>query len=790
MEEAQIRISVRNLVEFILREGDIDNRKGTGKDMEAMQAGSRVHRKIQRQMKSGYQAEVPLKITISAKEYEICVEGRADGIITDGDAVTIDEIKGIYMDLDRLEKPIGVHRAQAMCYAYIYARENQLKSIGVQMTYVNLDTEEVRRFQEILSWEELSAWFDRLMEEYQKWADFQFNWRRLRKETIRQVEFPYPYREGQHKLAGQVYRTIQQRKKLFIQAPTGVGKTITTVFPAVKAVGEELGDKLFYLTAKTITRTVADEAFELLRRQGLRFKTVTITAKEKLCACEEMECNPDHCPYAGGHYDRINDAVYELIQNHDRIEREILREYADKWKVCPFELCLDVSNWVDGVICDYNYVFDPNVCLKRFFAEGVKGDYLFLIDEAHNLVERAREMYSAELYKEDFLELKNLVKSVRSKLARLLECCNRKFLGYKRECDQYHLLPDIGNLVLDLLSLAAELEKFLEEWEQDDLRRKVLEFYLEVRKFLNTYDRVDENYEIYTEHAENGKFRLKLYCIHTARNLKGYLDKGNSTIFFSATLLPIKYYLSLLSGDPQDYAVYAESAFRPEQKILLIANDVSSRYTRRGPEEYARIAEYIKKTVSLRQGNYLVFFPSYRMLEDVYQMFRDPSLEADGIRCITQQPGMREDEREEFLAEFAVEKTKTLIGFCVMGGIFAEGIDLKQEQLIGAIIVGTGLPQVCNEREILKQYYDEHNNDGFSYAYLYPGMNKVLQAAGRVIRTDEDTGVILLLDERFAQSQYKKLFPREWEQHGYCTIRNVDEKLKQFWDRQSPKNNP
>ena len=354
-----------------------------------MQAGGRLHRKIQRRMGAGYAAEVPLKITVPMKGFDCVVEGRADGIFAEDGTEWIDEIKGVYRDLNLIEQPVGVHLAQALCYAYIYAAQHDLPQMGVQLTYGNLETEELKMFRETRSREELEKWFHRLMREYEKWAAFQFEWKKIRKESIRPLEFPFPYREGQKELAAGVYRTIARKKRLFIQAPTGVGKTISTVFPAVKAVGEELGDRIFYLTAKTVTRTVAEEAFRILRGSGLRMKTVTLTAKEKLCVCGETLCNPENCPYAGGHFDRINDAVFELLtKGPDELSREVLLAQAHKHRVCPFELSLDTASWTDGVICDYNYVFDPNVRLKRFFAEGIKGEYLFLIDEAHNLVER------------------------------------------------------------------------------------------------------------------------------------------------------------------------------------------------------------------------------------------------------------------------------------------------------------------------------------------------------------------------------------------------------------------
>ena len=871
-EKKIIKISVRNLVEFILREGDIDNRHGRTASPEAMWEGSRIHKRIQKSKGANYHAEVPLKIELSEGDYTLAIEGRADGIeitcdgerqpdfsdnfnylaVEEGMHVTIDEIKGIYMNLDALDEPVGVHRAQAMCYAYIYALQHDLAEISVQLTYCNLDTIELTKtaflgnlkyFRETFSFAELAEWFTRLTDEYKKWADFQFAWQNLRQASIKKLEFPYAYRKGQKELASDVYRTIARRKNLFIQAPTGVGKTISTVFPAVKAVGEGLGDKIFYLTAKTITGTVAKEAFELLRTRGYQAKIIWLTAKEKLCLCEEMDCNPVHCPYAKGHYDRVNDAVYNLLQKEDVFTREVILEQAREYRVCPFEMSLDTATWADDIIGDYNYVFDPNVYLKRFFAEGTRGDYIFLVDEAHNLVERSREMYSASIYKEDFLAAKKLLKPYQEKhdrcaerVIRHLEKCNRILLGYKRECENYVVYENIGTLIFALTRLAADLDEYLQKSPDFPDRREVNEFYLNLRNFMNIYELVDEHYVVYSEHEEDGRFKLKFYCVDPSLNLQERIDKGNATIFFSATLLPIQYYKSLLSTRRDNYAVYAQTAFSEEQRLLLFGNDVSSKYTRRGRAEYERIALYIEKTARAKQGNYMVFFPSYRMMQEVYDVFLEGG-ETDEMRpqeyfpegaenaeivehpeeaeiaehpeeaeiaehpndaenpgdaepclwCMMQQTGMREAEREAFLQAFSGEASKrrggSLVAFCVLGGIFGEGIDLKKEQLIGAVIVGTGLPQISNEREILMRYYDERAGAGFDYAYRFPGMNKVLQAAGRVIRTTEDVGVIELLDERFLKSDYRGLFPREWEQRRICNVNEVEQMLAEFWER-------
>ena len=448
MEKQLIKISVRALVEFILQSGDLDNRTASA-DKEAMQMGARLHRKIQRQMGSLYTSEVSMKCQVPYEKFILQVEGRADGVMDTEEGLVIDEIKGVFKDVNTMEEPVPVHLAQAKCYAFIYGEQNGQEKMGVQMTYCHLETEEIRRFRQEYTIEELREWFYGITDAYEKWALFQVEWKEKRNASIKQVEFPYQYREGQKKLAAAVYRTIQRKKKLFIQAPTGVGKTMATVFPAVKAVGEGLADKLFYLTAKTITRTVAQQAFDILKhacseedeKGALCYKVITLTAKEKICFCEKPECNPDYCPYAKGHFDRINDAVYEMITTSDDMSRQAVEEQAKKWQVCPFELGLDLSLWADAVICDYNYVFDPNAKLKRFFGEGVKGDYIFLIDEAHNLVERGREMFSASLCKEDVMKVRRLVKTRDGRLARQLEECNRQLLALKRECGR---LPGAG----------------------------------------------------------------------------------------------------------------------------------------------------------------------------------------------------------------------------------------------------------------------------------------------------------------------------------------------------------
>lgn len=836
-----VKISVRTLVEFILRHGDITPSSGALASAEAMQAGTRLHKTIQSRAGSNYQAEVSLQystvITDGTLTVELIVDGRADGVLSvqpeqkaslalppDAPSVIIDEIKGVYRDVQRMKEPELLHLAQAKCYAFIYAKQEKLDEIGVRMTYGNLDGEEasttfsqpeLRYFHFRFTKEELEAWFQDLIQAYSKWALWLVRHRMERNASIRDVEFPFPYRPGQKDLVSGVYRCIKREKNLFIEAPTGVGKTMSTLYPAVKAVGEGMAEKIFYLTAKTITRTVSQEAFSILAGKGMKLHYVTITAKDKTCIFDKAQCDPELCPRAKGHFDRINDAVYALLTTEAEIDRDSIEEYAKRYEVCPFEMCLDISLWVDAVICDYNYVFDPHVALKRFFSQEKSSDYVFLIDEAHNLVERAREMYSAELYKEDFLEIRRLFlqlagNKTAATICKRLSTCNKELLKLKNEGgDGLSLLESMGSFSMHVLRLVGNMEDFLQENSSPGIQglsdntsgqgstgkegdtgnaftppkgrfsreehMKVLEFYFELRSFLQTEECLDENYTIYTNFSDDGRFYIRLQCMNPATCLGERLQKGRSAIFFSATLLPINYYKEQLSGDTGDYAIYAPSPFPKENRLLMVAPDVSTRYKRRNEKEYAKIADYILRFVQAKSGNYLVFFPSYRMLADIAHY-----LDVPGLTILLQKPNMTEAQKEEFLEMFT-EDSKTRVGLCVMGGIFGEGIDLKADRLIGAVVVGTGLPQVCDERELFRSYYEEMSGRGFDYAYLYNGMNKVLQSAGRVVRTDTDKGAILLLDERFLDNSYQQLFPREWFPHEVVTLQGMDKLLENFW---------
>ncbi|MCR5654961.1 MAG: ATP-dependent DNA helicase [Lachnospiraceae bacterium] len=804
----EIYISVRGLVEFLLRSGDIDNRRGTDSE-KAMAEGARLHRKLQSGMGAFYRAEYSLKERVELPNYSIVIDGRADGVILDKESehVIIDEIKCTYTELDRIAEPYEVHLAQAKVYAYIYAKQNGLDEIGVRMTYCNIETENVKYFTAKYSFRELSEWFDALIFMYQKWADYSYEWGKRRTETIGGLSFPFAYREGQKQLLGYVYQTILEKKKLFIQASTGVGKTISTIYPMLKAMGEGRLERIFYLTAKTVTGTVARETYDLLREQGLAFKSLTITAKEKICPMTECICNPDHCPYAKGHYDRINDAVYDLLTTRDSYDRDTISEYALEYEVCPFEMSLDMSLFSDGIICDYNYLFDPYAYLHRYFAGDASGSYGFLIDEAHNLVDRGREMYSAVLYKKTLVEFEELVEKHSRKLVRLAEQCNQEMYTYMTE-DDYYIRPGVGKLITLLDALCDGISFYMSNNEKSPIIEEILNYYFIFMRFLDTAERLDdEYYVVYCAYDDEEEFFVKEYCVDPSRELGMCMSKGECSVLFSATFLPIQYYKSLLGGGSGDYEAYAQSHFPPERQLQLIAEDVTSKYKRRDEKEYRKIARYIHEVILAKEGNYMVFFPSHAFMEQVKRYYSEMYYMENNVRILMQESRMDESAREKFLDEFQLKtiesfddvikmevtyeedgedsdgEATTLVGFCVMGGIFGEGIDLKEDSLIGVIVVGTGLPQVGAERNILKDHFDAMGKNGFDYAYRYPGMNKVLQAAGRVIRTDKDAGVIVLMDERFLQSGYQGLFPIEWKQQKVISLDGIKRQMLLFWNR-------
>ena len=846
-----IEISVRKLVEFVLCYGDIDDRIGSVDPVKAMQEGTKAHQKIQRSAGPEYHAEVPFVYYKNYENYDLKVSGRADGVIIPKDStfsndddeenfaledslakkdstakkknnkaksiqefdtkpteliVTIDEIKGVYDDLDLLSEPKPLHIAQAKCYAFFYSEQHGKCDMSVRMTYVNLDTYKVRYFLFNFTYDELNAFFSHVLSLYKRWSDFLFEWQIKRNESIQKLKFPYDFRPGQKDLISKIYYSISKEKILFMQAPTGTGKTLATIFPSVKAIGNTYASKLFYLTAKNVTRNVAFNAFKILAENGLSMKSVMITAKEKLCANTEVKCDPDHCIYAKGHFDRVNDAVYDLLMGKDMFGPEEISEHAKAHTVCPYYMNLDLSRWCDAIVCDYNYVFDPNAALSQFFTEGIGQDFIFLIDEAHNLVERGREMYSASLIKEDVLKIKKDISTTAFGIVSALTRLNKEFLNIKKSFENQALestdiatakknsqvlekyyennayFPDsseradfesaVGRVIY---ALSQIFEKKISLENEDE----ILEFYFNIRFFDSISTIADSHYKFYFSYDEEKHLNAHLFCMDPSKNIQEHLDMGVSTVFFSATLIPMEYYKRLLCLEKKPYALFAESTFPPENKKIFIGSDVTSLYKKRSNSMYRAYSDYIIKIINSRHGNYMAFFPSYGFMNEVLNYFyADFSGNAE---ILVQESSMKEDDKKAFLSTF--ENKQNVIAFSVSGGAFSEGIDLTGDSLIGVIICGAALPKYSVRQKILQDYFNENSLDGFSYAYIYPGMNKVLQAAGRVIRTDSDCGIIVLLDERFKYSSYKNNFPPDWDGHiENVTRENVKERVRAFWD--------
>ncbi len=778
MDKKEIKVSVRNLVEFLLRSGDIDS---SFFRVNRAVEGTRIHKKIQKAQKEDYRPEVTLKYNVEYEEFILSVEGRADGIIEGNSDVMVDEIKSTLTPLEAIDENYSeVHWAQAKCYAYIYASLNSIEQINVRLTYCHLDTEEIKYLIKPFNISQLKEFFEELIHSYYNWAKLLYHWQSDRDMSIKNMRFPFEvYRKGQRELAVAVYKTITSGKNIFVKAPTGTGKTISTLFPAIKAIGEGNTSKIFYLTAKTITRSVAEEAFSIMRAKGLKFKAVTLTAKEKICIKEKSSCNPIDCEFAKGHFDRINDAIMDILINADELKRETIELYSKKHRVCPFEYSLDLTLWSDAVICDYNYVFDPRVYLKRFFTEK-GGDFTFLVDEAHNLIDRAREMYSAEIYKKPVLEMKKKMKDVSPKISIVLGKLNTFMLNKKKLCNDkgFYMSTEGDKEIYSILrKFVSECEEHLAKNENTKMGDELLELYFNALIFIKICELYDERYVTYVE-KQNDDVTIKLFCLDPSYLLSEALKKGKSAAFFSATLIPLEYYRGILGGGVEDYTMSIESPFSVDNRKLMVADKISTRYINR-EKSYKEIVEAIRNTTYCKCGNYLVFFPSYQYMNTVYDIFRS---EYPEVKVHVQSTSMTEEEREEFLELFIPEPPETTIGFCVMGGIFSEGIDLKSDRLIGTVIVGVGLPQVCVEREIIRDYFHEKKGQGFEYAYMFPGMNKVMQAAGRVIRSEADKGVILLIDERFTNRSYLNLFPKEW--FPYVRVVNANDIVKhvtEFW---------
>lgn len=814
---APIRLAVRSLVEFLLRGGSIDNRLG---GLERAAEGGRIHRRLQKAQGEEYSPEVSLTQQVERGARVYLLEGRADGVIrlpaghtmkqvwedapAEGDckgppSLIVDEIKTTALPFSKLTEGFNrSHWAQALCYAYICARREEQPQIGIRLTYFQTDTEEIRYYRRRFSRTFLEEFMERLLEKYEIWADWRENWEKERNRAARALPFPFSaYRPGQRQMAAAVYRVIRDKGRLLCEAPTGIGKSMSALFPAVKAMGEGQCGKIFYLTAKTVAREAAENALELLRDKGARLKSVSLTAKDKLCFLEERNCNPEACPYADGHFDRVNEALYRLLNRLDAFDRSSIAAAAETYRVCPYELSLDLSLFCDCVIGDYNYAFDPASSLKRFFG-GEGGDYALLIDEAHNLVDRGREMYSAALRKSDFLSLKRRIGSSAPALSTALGRMNRAFLAVKKSCLEdaashtrlaARTLPEKvqvytasalpESLVKEAARLAAACEAWLAEHTgpSPEWEGALLEAYFSLLAYGRAAELFDGHFVSSISLGRDVVSRL--LCLDPSALLSACMDKCRAAVLFSATLSPMDYFASLLGGE-QANRLSLPSPFPPERLGICLAGRVSTRYKDR-EKSYGRVAALIAAAAAARPGHYMAYFPSYQYLQAVHRIFEEAYAP---VETIVQQSDMDEKARTAFLERLHRLDGQPLIGFGVLGGMFAEGVDLKGERLIGAIVVGVGLPQLSPRQEILRQYFDRDKR-GFDYAYRYPGWHKVLQAAGRVIRDEGDRGTLLLIDDRFASSAYRSLFPRHWLDIQIVADEiELADSLRTFWNKE------
>jgi DNA excision repair protein ERCC-2 len=760
-----VTISVRNLVEYVFLSGSIDVRLNA---IDTMHEGTKAHQRVQRTYGEQDQKEVYVKTDIAVDDLLFVVDGRCDGLLGTEPLLTVDEIKTTGGDLDRIaEDGYPVHWAQALFYAYMYAKEHEQAAMRVQLTYVQTATEEERRFAREVSYAELEQYVHEVIARYAPYAQLRRRHEQARNESIRELAFPFDtYRAGQRKLAGAVYKSIEEGVRLFAKAPTGIGKTISTTYPTLKAMGAGMLQRFYYLTARTTTRAAAEDALLLMRDKGLQLHAVTITAKDKICFQEEVRCEKEHCPYADGYYDRINGAVLDILENETVMTRSVIETYAHKHRVCPFEYSLDLAYAADAVVCDYNYIFDPRISFKRQYAEMKKRTAL-LVDEAHNLVDRAREMFSAELTKAPFLALQRELKGVHNEGYRTAKAINDYFIALRKSSDGAPHLVE-RQLPEELVALADAFASAAEQALAAGITGSgiLLDAYFNAQNFIRTAKLFDERYVVYIELSKND-VRLKLFCLDPSQLLQ-QMGKGyRSHIYFSATLSPVSYYMDMLGAGEDDYTLAVPSPFAREQLDVVI-NPLSTRYHDRD-ESKLPIAKLIIKLMGERPGNYFVFFPSYAYMNAVYETYMElkewstPAGDDADAEVLLQRPDMSEEERDRFLETFQAGSGKSLIGFAVMGGVFSEGVDLAGDRLIGVIVVGVGLPQLGVERNMLKEYFNEQGKSGYDYAYVFPGMNKVLQAGGRLIRSETDRGTLVLIDDRYLQSHYQRLLPEEWK---------------------------
>lgn len=768
-------VSIRELVGYVLRGGDIDTRASAG---DRTEEGNEVHRLLQGEYTDLWEKEVHFKKTFEA--YDLSIQGRADGIY---DNRMVHEIKSTRRKIKEwVTEGYDIHWAQAYCYALILAEREQLETVDVLLTYYNLQTEERLDLKRVKTSDQLQADVLEIIKAYALWHDLQVKWAQSRSEALTHMQFPYgEYRAGQRKLAAAVYTAMRDNFIMLAEAPTGVGKTISTLFPTLKAMSEDRIDKIFYLTAKTVARTVAEDAAKHMRQSGGRLKTVTLTAKDKICFTTEKKCNPEDCSYAKGHYDRINEALIDAFHTQDHMDREAIIFYAEKHRVCPFEYSFDIASYSDLIIGDYNYVFDPIVKMQRFFME-VTERYAFLVDEGHNLPSRARDMYSAQIVRDQVLQLRRAFppKSAPYKeLGKLNKSLSEVFKGLETEALTYRTEELPSSRICSQVRKSFETAvTYLADTEGFELQREEGELLASYYRFDHLSELFNEGYVWMTTTEGSGTARLM--CIDPSELLKECYKDSVGTVIFSATMAPYDYYEEIL-GLQGCKKLILDSPFPKENRAMLLGSGIDTRLRARA-QSYDKICHYIEAFVEDRISNYLVFFPSYEYMRIVGEKLEEIKEASQHNWSIApQKPGMTEAEKVSYLEFFERDCSQTVIGLAVLGGSFSEGIDLVGNRLEGVALVGFGTPFVSAENSIIQQYYEGRGKDGYTYAFVYPSINKVVQAVGRLIRTETDRGMILLMDDRYVSPSFRQWLPVNWHIERMRTPEAVAKYHKAFW---------
>lgn len=761
------KIGIRQLVEFVLRSGDLIETKNS---QNTAANGARIHRRLQKQRSKddNYESEVYLKSIVTMNGTDYLISGRADGITLTDSGALIEEIKTSDQPFEELsDNTLELYWGQVKVYGYLLLKDHpEFDHVTLHLTYFQVSNENVTTDEKVLTRDELTKFFQDLIDEYEYWLTLRAKLRKTRNESIQKLQFPFPaFRTGQHELAAAVYKTIYLQKRLFVEAPTGTGKTISTLFPAIKAMGEEKVQRLFYLTAKQSTRHVAEETIELMADKGLKLKSITLTAKDKIRFPEE-DVPPEENPYMIGYYDRLKPALADLLTNEDAITRAVVEKYAKKHTVDPFEFSLDASLFCDVIICDYNYLFDPLVYLQRFFVEK-DTDNFFLIDEVHNLVSRSRSMYSAEISDKAIAALLKSARGIKNKasedfqkqLKKVRRVFNQIKKVLKEEARNEKITADAPDKLINVL---GKFDDFMGEWMQDqkpsDFLDDAKDFFFDCLTFVKIGALYDDSYKTRIV-IEDKNIVVKQLCLDPSHFIDQSLDLGLGAVLFSATLSPMNYYQNVLGGIEHSLAYQLPSPFPAQNQAIMITQYVQTTYKQR-PFNQDKIVDSLATLIQGKTGNYMFFFPSYGYLQQIKAAFEEKYPE---VETIAQVGSMDNTERQAFLDQFQTDPTQTLAAFCVLGGIFSEGIDLRGNKLIGVAIVSVGLPGLSAENNLIRDYYDENNGHGFEYAYQMPGLNNVLQAAGRLIRSSHDEGIVLLLDQRFGSSRYTQLFPQHWQ---------------------------